>query len=204
MAKDPAILFYTSDFITQTRFFDMRQTGEFIVLLCRQHQEGHLTMKQLQEVTSDDKVLNQFVLAEDGKYHNLWFHELILKRKAYSDSRRANIQKRYQKSTYEGKSSTYVGSMKKLCKPYVVHMENENENENRNENKKKKYGSYKNVKLTDEQVKKLQERYNSHYEKHIEQFSKGIKMKEYGYKDHYLAILKWFPLEEETRPEWLK
>ena len=57
--------------------------------------------------------------------------------------------------------------------------------------KKHKYGIYKNVLLTDEEYKKLQERYPTDYDDKINTLSKGIEMKGYKYKSHYLACIKW-------------
>jgi uncharacterized phage protein (TIGR02220 family) len=70
----------------------------------------------------------------------------INKRKSYSDSRRENIKKRYEKSTHvehmNNTCTTHVLHSGDVCSDYVVHMENENEDENRDEvkdeNKKQK------------------------------------------------------------------
>ena len=40
MAKDPAVLFYTSDFLTGTILMNYEQKGKYITLLCIQHQHG--------------------------------------------------------------------------------------------------------------------------------------------------------------------
>ena len=40
MAKDPAFLFYPSDFLTGTMFMSHEQIGIYIRLLCSQHQHG--------------------------------------------------------------------------------------------------------------------------------------------------------------------
>ena len=62
-------------------------------------------------------------------------------------------------------------------------------------NNKHKYGEYKNVLLTDEEVEKLKAKFPD-WETRIETLSQGIEMKGYKYKSHYLAILKW--AERET------
>ena len=43
--KDPAILFYTSDFLTGTMFMTNEQVGIYIRLLCAQHQHGGIIDK---------------------------------------------------------------------------------------------------------------------------------------------------------------
>ena len=40
--KDPAFLFYSSDFLTGTMFFTDEQVGKYIRLLCAQHQKGQI------------------------------------------------------------------------------------------------------------------------------------------------------------------
>ena len=55
---------------------------------------------------------------------------------------------------------------------------------------KHKYGEYKNVLLTDDEVEKLKAKFPD-WEKRIETLSQGIELKGYKYKSHYLAILKW-------------
>lgn len=57
--------------------------------------------------------------------------------------------------------------------------------------KKHKYGTHKNVLLTDEEYKKLQERYPNDYDEKINTLSEGIALKGYKYKSHYLAVIKW-------------
>ena len=67
------------------------------------------------------------------------------------------------------------------------------------ESKKKQNTSmekYKNVLLTDEEIKQLREKLPNDWEKWIETFSEGLELKGYKYNNHYLAILQW---EERNR-----
>lgn len=57
--------------------------------------------------------------------------------------------------------------------------------------KKHKYGTHKNVLLTDEEYKKLQERFPNDYDERINTLSEGLALKGYKYKSHYLAVIKW-------------
>lgn len=61
---------------------------------------------------------------------------------------------------------------------------------------KHKYGEHKNVLLTDEEYKKLQERFPTDYEEKINTLSEGLALKGYKYKSHYLAVLKWAKNDE--------
>ena len=56
MAKDPAVLFYTSDFLSSTITMTMEQKGKYITLLCIQHQQSFLTEEDLDTLlTEKDK-----------------------------------------------------------------------------------------------------------------------------------------------------
>ncbi len=90
-------------------------------------------------------------------------------------------------------------------KPNVNDNDNVNDNVNVNDNKytsptatkptKHKYGTHKNVLLTDEEYLKLQERFPTDCEEKINTLSEGIALKGYKYKSHYLAVIKWAETE---------
>lgn len=116
--KDPAFLFYSSDFLTGTMFMSDSQLGKYIKLLCIQHQKGHLSEKDMLNICKryDKDIFEKFVKDESGKYYNIRLEREIEKRKAYSKSRSDN---RKNKINYEN-----------ICFSYVKHMENENININ--------------------------------------------------------------------------
>jgi len=124
MSKDPAFLFYSSDFLTGTLLMSMEQKGKFITLLCIQHQKGHLSEKDMLHICGsyDEDVFTKFQKDEQGKFYNIRLEEEVDKRKAYSESRRNNRKKK------EDMNNTSLS--------YVEHMENENENEDLIEKKK--------------------------------------------------------------------
>ena len=131
MAKDPAVLFYTSDFLSGTFTMTLEEKGAYITLLCIQHQKGKLTDRDLHMYKDMTEVMSKFVQMEDGFYYNLKMKECAEKRKAYSESRRNN---RLKKNTSKHNiSKTYDKDMKNISNTYVKHMENENENVNINE-----------------------------------------------------------------------
>lgn len=123
MGKDPAVLFYTADFLVGTETFTFADKGRYIHLLCVQHQTGHMSTEYVLKITDSPSspVWGKFIKDQDGLWFNERMDEEKEKRVNYSNSRRENVSKRYQ-STYEG---TYEGAMK-------LHMENENENEDVN------------------------------------------------------------------------
>ena len=116
--KDPAFLFYSSDFLTGTMFMTDSQLGKYIKLLCTQHQKGHLSEKDMLKICKryDKDIFEKFTKDDDGKYYNIRLEKEMTKRKDYSKSRANN---RKNKLTYEN-----------ICFSYVKHMENENENIN--------------------------------------------------------------------------
>ncbi len=56
---------------------------------------------------------------------------------------------------------------------------------------KERYGEFKNVLLTDEEMTKLHERFGGKLIDMIEALSLGIESKGYKYKSHYATILSW-------------
>ena len=124
MAKDPAVLFYTSDFLVGTITMTMEQRGKYITLLCLQHQKQKLTLKDLQMYLTDEdiEVAEKFPLQSDGFYYNLRMFEEALKRKNYTESRRNNRKK---------KDDVDISLLKQS---YVNRMENENVNVNEDVN----------------------------------------------------------------------
>lgn len=130
--KDPAFLFYTSDFLTGVTLMNYEQRGKYITLLCLQHQNGHLSEEDMLVICGkrDKKIFAKFVKDEEGLYYNERVDVEKEKRRKYTESRRSNIQKRWDKDhnneiddekTIQG--DTYEGT-------YVQHMENENEIDN--------------------------------------------------------------------------
>lgn len=97
MSKDPAILFYPKDFIEGTQLMSWEERGQYIYLLCIQHQSGHLSKENMLFITKSKKVLSKFVLANDGKYHNLRMHEEKIKRLQHSQHQRENALKGWEK-----------------------------------------------------------------------------------------------------------
>jgi uncharacterized protein YdaU (DUF1376 family) len=136
--KDPAFLFYSSDFLTGTSFLSNDQIGKYIRLLCYQHQNGRLKEKDMLKIceTYDEDIFDKFQKDEDGLYFNARLEDEINKRKAYSESRRNNRKKK----------ETQHQDMNNISLSYVEHMENENVNENINTDliKKERCFNFKN------------------------------------------------------------
>jgi predicted transcriptional regulator YheO len=95
MAKDPAVLFYTSDFLSSTITMTMEQKGKYISLLCIQHQQSFLTEEDLDTFLTDKdkRVRDKFIKQQDGTYVNIKLKSESERRKAYTESRRNNRSK---------------------------------------------------------------------------------------------------------------
>ena len=113
MAKDPAVLLYTSDFLSGTFTMTDEQVGKYIRLLCLQHQKGKLTEKDMLSICKayDEDIFCKFELV-DGHYINKRMYEEAFKRSRFTESRRKNAS----------------------AKHMPKHMENEIENEIENRN----------------------------------------------------------------------
>ena len=157
MSKDPAFLFYSSDFLTGTLLMSMEQKGKFITLLCIQHQKGHMSERDMLQIcgTYDEDIFDKFQKDSDGKFFNVRLEQEVDKRKSYSESRRNNRKKKED--------------VINISDTYVEHMENENENENTIKEKKVvqfKKPSFEEVKayMSELKMNDLSEQWFNHYE----------------------------------------
>jgi DnaD/phage-associated family protein len=136
--KDPAFLFYSSDFLTGVIDLDMKERGQYITLLCLQHQKGHLPPKTiclclgLCSVSDIPAVLSKFQIDDKGNYYNLRLDEEIQKRLEFSISRSENGKKGGRpKNHMQNHMDKFSLS---TAKAYENHIEDENENINENTN----------------------------------------------------------------------
>ena len=90
--KDPAFLFYSSDFLTGTILMSNEQVGKYIKLMCLQHQIGHLKEEDLYQIIdkNDTKILSKFVKDSEGKYYNKRLELEIEKRSKHKEKQREN------------------------------------------------------------------------------------------------------------------
>lgn len=178
MAKDPAVLFYTSDFLTGTMFMSDEQVGKYIRLLCAQHQMGRLSKEDMLQITriEDVAIESKFIKDKDGLFYNKRMEEEALKRRKYSESRSKNRKK----SKLQGKH------MLNTSKSYVKHMENENENEN-----KDVYRKFNHLSLSITQYDKLIK--DGFKKEMIDDTLSDLEnyKKNKNYTSAYLTILKW-------------
>lgn len=145
--RDPAFLFYSSDFLVGT--FDMtdEQVGRYIRLMCLQHQKGELTEAVMLSVMGgvwDEAVAAKFIRSETGTFYNERLLSEMDKRRAFTESRRKNLESRRNRNEAEASAEIPVD---RPVEPHMVphmeahmdsHMENANEDENESEDKEPK------------------------------------------------------------------
>ena len=128
MGQDPAVLFYTSDFLSGTILMTDDEVGKYIKLLCLQHQlyPDHIPADYMMSICNniDSKIIKKFVTDKQGEYYNKRMEYEIKRRINFCNSRSNNrLKKKHMKNTCK----TYEKHM-------MQHMENENENRNRTRN----------------------------------------------------------------------
>lgn len=97
--KDPAVLFYTSDFLAGAALMTMKERGQYITLLCLQRERGHMSMKEMEKAAGklSEEVKGKFKQDEDGKYFNQRMEKEIHKRDAHCRKQKENVSKRWNK-----------------------------------------------------------------------------------------------------------
>jgi hypothetical protein len=132
--KDPAFLFYSSDFLTGVTDLTMEERGQYITLLCVQHQKGHLPEKTIRlsvGLCSVD-VMAKFEQDENGLYFNQVLDEKIEQRRKFTESKRLNgLRGGRPKSETKPKQNLNKTDSLFLAKPIANLTENENEDVNK-------------------------------------------------------------------------
>lgn len=131
MAKDPAFLFYSADFMIGVAFMTYVQRGKYISLLCYQHQLGHLTEQQMLDVCGEPEkiIFEKFIKDQDGLYYNERLENESLKRQNFCESRKksrsfgklrtSNVRESYVGRT-ENDSENGIGTRPKKLKKAAV------------------------------------------------------------------------------------
>ena len=113
MAKDPAFLFYPSDWIGGTMGMTFEEKGAYMELLMLQFHRGHMTTHMIGQVLGQksgqlwDTLKYKFEIDEDGRYFNKRLEEEQEKRKAFTASRKNNIKGGNQYTRKENNESSY-------------------------------------------------------------------------------------------------
>jgi len=123
MAKDPAFLFYSNDFLTGVSDLTFEERGQYITLLALQHQKGHLTEKIIKitvpNVSSD--VLSKFSIDDEGNYFNKRLELEAKKRSEHSRKQKERALKGWEKRKRESQTDATADAT-------ALPLENVNEN----------------------------------------------------------------------------
>lgn len=128
--KDPAFLFYPNDYLGGTMGMTFEQKGAYIELLMTQFNRGHMTSHMIGQVLGQnggqvwETIKDKFQIDADGKYFNIRLEDEQNKRKAFTDSRRNNLEGKNQYPKNETHKKGHMSG----------HMENVNEIEVDNKN----------------------------------------------------------------------
>jgi hypothetical protein len=105
--QDPAYRLYTSDFLVRNSDMSDEQVGQFIRLLCMQHQNGHLneiTLLSFCKGKKDQLVYSRFIKDDKGLYYNEEMEKEVKRRASVSKSKSDNAKKRWDQE----KDGTYI------------------------------------------------------------------------------------------------
>jgi uncharacterized protein YdaU (DUF1376 family) len=116
MGKDPALLWYPSDWSSGTALFTFEEKGAYMTLLMAQFESYSLSLDDIKHLlglkfdTIWGRICHKFQQDEDGKYYQHRIREEKEKRVNYTNSRKKNLMKPHMESHM------------------VKHMENRNRN----------------------------------------------------------------------------
>lgn len=149
MAKDPAFLFYTGDFITGTMWMTNEELGIYVRLLCSQHQHGGIIDKKtFNEATGDNsKIRSKFIETDKGFINERLMNEMEARQKKSTNlSLNAKEMWKQRKSNAIVKQKQY----KSNAIASDLHMPIEDEDENKDINIIKYAENFKKQLLADQ------------------------------------------------------
>ena len=134
MAKDPAFLFYPSDFLTGTMFMNHEQIGIYMRLLCSQHQHGGIIDKlSFNSLVGENEILrSKFIEVEIGFYNERLANEMEKRNKKSNNISKAVKEvweKRKESNAIPSKSDAIPKESKKNRKRIPMGTVNVNINE---------------------------------------------------------------------------
>lgn len=130
MGKDPAFLFYTNDFISGIADLTMEERGQYITLLCLQHQKGHLSDKiiKLSLGNAAADVMAKFRQDAAGLWYNARLEFEIEKRKSHSKKQSDRALKGWEK-----RKKKDLSKLDTTADAPALPLEDRDENENTSE-----------------------------------------------------------------------
>jgi len=182
MSKDPAVLFYTSDFLSGTFTMTNEQVGKYIRLLCLQHQKGKLSEKDMLSICSayDVDIWDKFKIVEGAFINERMYNEAI-RRQKFSESRRNNAKSSKNDST---------------SKAYAKHMETETET----------ITDIKTINKTKTKVKDIPILFRDSIYNDIQVFSASFLGTQYegaNFNFYYEKVKNWSDSKNNKKVDWI-
>jgi hypothetical protein len=144
MAKDPAFLFYPSDFLTGSMFMNHEQVGIYVRLLCSQHQHGGVIDKiSFNSLVGNNEIIrSKFIEIDLGFYNQRLADEMEKRNKKsnnISDAVKDVWKKRKESNAIPSKNDAIPLESKKKPKRILMGLVNVNINEVKDYFKEKGY-----------------------------------------------------------------
>lgn len=192
MAKDPAFLFYPSDFLTGTMFMNNEQIGIYIRLLCSQHQHGGVIDKiSFNSLVGNNEIIrSKFIEIDLGFYNQRLANEMEKRNKKsnnISNAVKEVWEKRKKSNAIPLENNAIPKESKKKCKRILMGIVNENVNINEIEN----------YFIENEYSKELANKFYLHYQPDWID-SNGKKVKDWKKK----AQTVWFKPENKEKKKY--
>jgi len=205
----PAFQMYSDLFYIDTAEWDPYAVGMYTRMLLCQWANGSVSAneKELMRITGSSQyffkkfskeVLQKFILSDDLRYRNPKMEEVREKQRKYRESQSERGKKSAQK-----RWGSHVTGVITPVQPALIPDCNSSSSlkEEIYKEEKNVYGEFKNVKLTDEEFKKLTDRFGEHGTRdQIENLSQYLASKGKQYKSHYATILNWERKNGGTKP----
>lgn len=192
MAKDPAFLFYPSDFLTGTMFMNNEQIGIYIRLLCSQHQHGGVIDKiSFNSLVGNNEIIrSKFIEIDLGFYNQRLANEMEKRNKKsnnISNAVKEVWEKRKKSNAIPLENNAILKESKKKGKRILMGIVNENVNINEIEN----------YFIENEYSKELANKFYLHYQPDWID-SNGKKVKDWKKK----AQTVWFKPENKEKKKY--
>lgn len=184
--KGPYVPFYTADFLIGVSGMTMSERGQYITLLCLQHQRGRLSEKDIRLAVKkpSENVLEKFIKDENGLYYNSTMELRTKQREQYIESRKNNGMQKHIKSSKNGAYATPYASGMQVHSDIDIDIDNI-------------YGKYNNVILTKEELIELQQEFPQNWNDKIEYLSEFMASTGKTYESHLATIRLWDKQDKE-------
>lgn len=131
MAKDPAFLFYSQDFLVGTMAMPLDERGKYITILCYMHQNGHISEETIRLLVGSISDMLRLKFKQDslGLFYNERMDLEVEKRNKFTESRKLNGLKGGRPSKDQQVTTKNLKKTYRLATDNLIEDENDNVNE---------------------------------------------------------------------------